>query len=194
MYPLLFCSILSLAVIIERVISLSQKAIYRLPFIEKIKEFITRGKILEAIEFCENYNLPLSRVVKAGLIHHDRSREVIKEAMETQITEEIPQLEKFLGVLATLAAISPLLGLLGTVSGMVRVFAAIESAGGQVDPGTLAGGIWEALLTTVFGLLIAIPSLVAYNYFTARVRALVQEMELASRNVVEIIETSEGPV
>ncbi len=191
MYPLIFCSVLSLAVIIERAISLSRSTLFRAPFLERIKEFLSRGKILEAVEFCEKHNSPLSRVIKVGLLHHDRSRENIKEAMEIQISEEIPQLEKFLGILATLSAVSPLLGLLGTVSGMVRVFSAIEEAGGQVDPGTLAGGIWEALLTTVLGLLVAIPSLIAYNYFTSRLRSIVGEMELASGNLLDIMETLE---
>ncbi len=190
MYPLLFCSVLALAIILERTIIFSKLTLPRLPFLEKIGELLSRGKVLDAISSCEEYNLPLSRVIKAGLLNHDRDVEIVKEAMETQLEEEIPLMERHLGILATLSAVSPLLGLLGTVSGMVKIFSTIEAGGGMVDPGSLAGGIWEALLTTVFGLMIAIPSLIAYNYFQSRMRSLLREIRLAMKKLIKILESA----
>jgi len=190
MYPLLFSSILALAIILERTIMLHRLSLPLDPLLEKIKELLSRGKILEAIESCEKYNLPLSRVLRVGLLHHERDSQIIQELMETQLEEEMPLLERHLGILATLAAVSPRLGLLGTVSGMVKIFATIEAGGGAVDPGSLAGGIWEALLTTVFGLMIAIPSLIAYNYFTSRTQNLVREIRLGIRKLLQILETA----
>ncbi len=191
-YPLLFCSVMALAVILERAVSFSRIHINPQIFMERIKEYFHRGRIIEALEFCDRHPVPLARVIKAGLLKHDRPPEHIQEAMELQLQEEVPVLEKYLGILATISAVSPLLGLLGTVSGMIKIFARIESAGGFIDPVRISGGIWEALLTTALGLMIAIPSIVAYNYFSSRVRIMTLEIETASRELKEVITSSES--
>src|SRR3990167_7257895 len=122
---------------------------------------------MEALEICNKTQGPIANILKAGILKHDRPRQEIREAIEDASIHAVPRLEKNLPVLATVAHVSPLLGLLGTVTGMVAAFQVIESkatALNPVNPGDLAGGIWEALLTTVFGLCVAIPTYVAYNY------------------------------
>jgi biopolymer transport protein ExbB len=128
--------------------------------------------------------------VKAGILKHDRSRPEIREAIEDAAVGEIPVLEKNLSMLATVAHIAPLLGLLGTVTGMVRAFQVIEqkaTALQPVNPKDLAGGIWEALLTTVFGLCVAIPTYVAYNYFVTKVNGFILEMEKSATDLVNLL-------
>jgi len=123
-------------------------------------------------------------------LKYDRPRPQIKEAIEDAALYEVPKLEKNLSVLATLAHISPLLGLLGTVTGMVRCFQTIQAKATSfhpVSPGDLAGGIWEALLTTVIGLAVAIPTFVAYNYLVNRVNSFILELEKASTELVNFL-------
>jgi biopolymer transport protein ExbB len=149
-----------------------------------------RHQIKEALELCEVTKNPLSQVLKAGILKYDRGREQIKEAIADAALYEEPHLEKNMTALATIAHISPLLGLLGTVLGMVRSFQIIQAkstAYAPVSPGELAGGIWEALLTTVAGLLVAIPAFVAYNYLVSRINNFILEMEKASTELVNFL-------
>jgi biopolymer transport protein ExbB len=125
--------------------------------------------------------------VKAGLLKHNRSKEDIREAIEDAGHLEIPRLERHLAGLATCASVAPLLGLLGTVQGMIKCFATIENKQGLVNPSDLAEGIGNALITTFAGLIVAIPTLVAYNYFVSRVENLIVEMEISSSEVVDIL-------
>ena len=149
-----------------------------------------RHNVKEAIQICDETHSPISRILKAGILKYDRSREQIKEAIEDSSMYEIPHLEKNLTTLATIAHISPLLGLLGTVTGMVRCFQSIQAKASSlnpVSPGDLAGGIWEALLTTVAGLTVAIPTFVAYNYLVSKINGFILEMEKASTELVNFL-------
>ncbi|MCM8800262.1 MAG: MotA/TolQ/ExbB proton channel family protein, partial [Candidatus Omnitrophica bacterium] len=142
------------------------------------------------IQLCDEAKNPIANILKAGILKFDRSREQIKEAIEEASLYEIPILEKNLSMLATIAHISPLLGLLGTVTGMVRCFYTIQiktSSFNPVSAADLAGGIWEALLTTVFGLMVAIPTFVAYNYLVSRLNNIILEMEKASTELVNFL-------
>ena len=186
-YPLILCSLLALTVIIERAISLSRAQINKRIFMKRIAELISRNRIMDAVNYCEKYNVPLSRVIKAGLLKHNQTREYIQSSIEKAIREEIPFLERFLGILATITAVTPLLGFLGTVSGMIKVFIQVEASSGLISPKMLSGGIWEALLTTAFGLAIAIPTLVAYNFFLSRSNTLVNEIEDAEVELLSLL-------
>lgn len=186
-YPLILCSLLALTVIIERAISLSRAQINRRVFMKRLAELIARNRIMDAVNYCEKYNVPLSRVIKAGLLKHNQTREHIQYSIEKAIREELPFLERYLGILATVVSVSPLLGLLGTVSGMIKVFLQVEASSGLINPKMLASGMWEALLTTAFGLAIAIPALVAYNFFLSRSNTLTQEIEDASSELLSIL-------
>ena len=186
-YPLILCSVLALTVIIERAISLSRAQINKRVFMKRIAELISRNRIMDAVNYCEKYHVPVSRVIKAGLLKHNQTREHIQSSIEKAIREEVPFLERYLGILATITSVAPLLGFLGTVSGMIKVFIQVEASSGLINPKMLSGGIWEALLTTAFGLAIAIPTLVAYNFFLSRSKTLVNEIEDASVELLSLL-------
>ncbi|MFH1853973.1 MAG: MotA/TolQ/ExbB proton channel family protein [Candidatus Omnitrophota bacterium] len=190
MYPIVFCSVLALAIIIERFYHLYKAKIDTKDFMNNVEITIKRNRIAEAIKICDKTPGPISRIVKAGILKHDRTRQEIRESIEDAGHQEVPMLEKHLSLLATIAHISPLLGLLGTVTGMVRAFQIIQEKSASfnpVSPGDLAGGIWEALLTTVAGLIVAIPVVVAYNYLVSRVDEFVLEMEHSATEVMNIL-------
>lgn len=187
MWPILLCSILGLAIILEKFLQLHSIKIDTGKFLSTLFDSLRRNKIKEAINLCDATNAPIARILKAGTLKYDRSRDEIEETMEDASLYEIPRLEKKLNALATIAHISPLLGLLGTVTGMVRCFQTIQlksTALNPVSPGDLAGGIWEALLTTVAGLIVAIPAYVAYNYFVSRVNNIVIDTERAATELI----------
>ena len=145
---------------------------------------------MEAIDKCNNTPGPIAHIMKVGILKHDRTREEIRESIQDAGVHEVPRLEKNLGVLATIAHISPLLGLLGTVTGMVKAFQVIEQKAVSmipVNPGDLAGGIWESLITTVAGLTVAIPTYVVYNYLVNKVDGFVLEIEKSATELVNIL-------
>ena len=190
MFLILMCSIIAVAVIIEKIWHLRRAEINTGLFMEDISKTLRRNKIVNAIDKCNAMPGPIAHIVKAGILKHDRGRSEIKEAIEDAGLHEIPRLEKNLGILATIAHISPLLGLLGTVTGMVRAFQVIEQKSVSlvpVNPGDLAGGIWEALITTVAGLAVAIPAYVAYNFLVSKVDGFVLEMEKSATGLVNVL-------
>ncbi len=190
MWPILICSVLAFGILIERLISLRKEQIDTQLFMEQISKSLKRNKVMEALDFCDKTDGPIANILKAGILKHDRPRSEVREAIEDAAIHEVPRLEKNLPVLATLAHIAPLLGLLGTVTGMVNAFQVIENkatALNPVNPGDLAGGIWEALLTTVFGLCVAIPAYVAYNYLVSRVDGFVLDMERSATDLLNIL-------
>lgn len=190
MWPILLCSVIAFAIVIERLIRLRQEQIDTKSFMEQISKSIKRNKIMEALDLCDRTGGPIAAILKAGILKHDRARSEVREAIEDAGVHELPRLERNLPVLATVAHIAPLLGLLGTVTGLVKAFQVIETkatALNPVNPGDLAGGIWEALLTTVFGLVVAIPTLVAYNYLVSRVDGFVLDMERSATDLMNIL-------
>lgn len=190
MWPILFCSIFALAIIIEKFWYLHKIRIDSQEFLNDILDKMKHHQIKEALALCDATNSPISRILKVGILKNDRPRPQIKEAIEDASLYEIPKLEKNLSILATIAHISPLLGLLGTVTGMVRCFQTIQAktiSFHPVSPGDLAGGIWEALLTTVAGLIVAIPVFVTYNYLVNRVNSVILEMEKSATEFVNFL-------
>jgi len=190
MYLILLCSVISLGVIAERVYHLSRATIDTEKFMDLLVGLIKKNRIVEAVETCHKTPGPIAHIIKAGILKHDRSKSEIKEAVEEAAQSEIPRLERNLGVLATIAHIAPLLGLLGTVMGMIRSFQVIQKNALSmvpVNPGDLAGGIWESLLATTAGLAVAIPTFVAYNYLVSRVETIVHDMELSATDLVNLL-------
>jgi len=174
----------------ERFYHLYKAKIDTKDFMSNIDITIKRNRIAEAIKICEKTPGPIAHIVKAGVMKHDRSRQEIRESIEDAGHQEVPRLEKHISLLATIAHVSPLLGLLGTVTGMVKAFQVIQEKSASfnpVSPGDLAGGIWEALLTTVAGLIVAIPTVVAYNYLVNKVDEFVLEMERSATEVTNIL-------
>ena len=190
MYLIVLASILAFGVVIERIYTLNKARIDADKFMDGIIGVLKRNKIIEAVEMCNKTPGPVAHIIKAGILKHDRSRPEIKEAVEEAAELEIPRLEKHLPILATIAHITPLLGLLGTVTGMIRSFQIIQAKAASmvpVNPGDLAGGIWEALLATVAGLSVAIPAYVAYNYLTSQVDGFVYDMEKSAMDLVNLL-------
>jgi biopolymer transport protein ExbB len=190
MVPIILCSIFALGIVIEKIYYFSKLNTNTHLLKEQLFEYIKANKIQDAIHFCDSINSPVARVLKAGVGKFGSSRDEIKEAMEDCSLFEIPKLEKRMTALATIAHITPLLGLLGTVTGMTGSFHTIQvrsSTLNPVTPGDLAGGIWEALLTTVAGLVVAIPTFVAYNYLTSRINFFILEMERAATELVNFM-------
>jgi biopolymer transport protein ExbB len=190
MYLILLSSALAFGVVIERVYHLNKARIDAQKFMDAITAILKRNKIIEAIEMCNNTPGPVAHIVKAGILKHDRSRPEIKEAVEEAAQLEIPRLERHLPVLATIAYIAPLLGLLGTVTGMIKSFQVIQQKAllmVPVNPGDLAGGIWESLLATLAGLSVAIPTYVVYNYLVSQVDSFVYDMERSATDLVNLL-------
>ncbi|MBM3255231.1 MAG: MotA/TolQ/ExbB proton channel family protein [Candidatus Omnitrophica bacterium] len=190
MWPILLCSIFALAIILEKIWHMHKIRIDTQQFLSSILDKMKRHEVKEAMQICDKTNSPVAHILKAGILKYDRPREQIKESIEDASLYEVPKLEKNLTALATIAHISPLLGLLGTVTGMVRCFQTIQMKTASlhpVSPGDLAGGIWEALLTTVAGLIVAIPTFVAYNYLVNQVNTFILEMEKASTELINFL-------
>jgi len=194
LYLIVVCSVLAFAVLLERIYHLYKAKIDTDRFMHEIANVLRRNRIMEALDICDKTPGPIARILKSGIMKHDRPKTEIREAIEDTALHEVPSLEKNLGVLATIAHITPLLGLLGTVVGMVRAFQVIQEKATllqPVNPGDLAGGIWEALITTVAGLSVAIPTYVAYNYLVSCVDGFVLDMEKSASDLVNILTQKE---
>ena len=184
--PLLLASILALAIIGERYWALRRKVVVPPHLVGQILRWHREGTLnRENIERLQRSS-PLGRMLAAGLINRNHPREVMKESLEESGRHEVHELERYLSTLGTIAAGAPLVGLLGTVIGMIKVFDAI-TLGGVGDPTVLSTGISEALITTATGLAVAIPSLIFYRMLRRKVDELVVEMEQAAIRVVEMI-------
>lgn len=188
MWPILLCSIIGLAVIIDRYVVLKKSKVNVPAFMVKVRGFIKKKDVSGAIQYCLEEKSPISNMVRKGLKKYRYGHERVKEAIENAGKQEVSKLEKGLSILATIAGVAPMLGFLGTVTGMVSAFMTIEDLQGTVGPSDLAGGIWEALVTTVFGLIVGIIALTFYNYFLSAINKLVADMETISTDVVDTIE------
>lgn len=190
MYLIMILSVISLGIIIERIYNLNRARIDSQKFMDDIINSLKHNKIIESIEMCNKTPGPIAHIIKAGILKHDRSKPEIKESIDEAAQLEIPRMEKHLPILATIAHIAPLLGLLGTVSGMIKAFQVIQNKAATmtpVNPGDLAGGIWESLLATLAGLLVAIPTYVAYNYLVNQVDSLAYDMERSATDLVNLL-------
>jgi biopolymer transport protein ExbB len=187
MWPLLAISILVIGMVIERIFHYYRVSINTPEFLRKIRTLLEAGKVKEAITLCENYKGPIASIMKAGLLKTGKSREEIETAIAASGGIEMSRLERGLTGLATCSSIAPLLGFLGTVTGMIKAFEAI-AAHGMNNPALVAVGISEALITTATGLMIGIPAMAFYNYFTSKVSKLVLEMEESSGLLLEFMD------
>jgi len=162
---ILFCSVMALAIFVERVIRFAGMRSRGSGLAEKTAKLLKEDKEEQAVEMAIKSNSPMGRILLLAIEMKDHDR----EALETVIAEEVRNLSAYLQTLATIGNITPMLGLLGTVMGMIKAFMVIQEMGGKVNAAVLAGGIWEAMLTTALGLAVALPTMVAYSYLLARV-------------------------
>lgn len=193
MIPIALCSLIAVFIVVERFFLLRKARLDVGQFMLKIRSIFRKGDVSGVVNFCSQKDAPIATILRKGLQRHDQGPESVKEAIENAGRTEIYHLEKRLGLLATIAGIAPMLGFLGTVTGMVSAFRKIEMLGGNATPSDLAGGIWEALLTTVFGLTVGIVAYAFYNYFVTRVSRFVHEMESTSTEFLELLESGNTP-
>lgn len=187
MWPILFCSVLAAAIILERLWTLQRKRVIPRELTDRVWKLVETRTLNDRHIDALARNSPLGRVLAAGLANRNQGRDIMKEAIEDTGRHVVHELERFLNPLGTIAAISPLLGLLGTVLGMILAFEAI-SREGVGDPQVLSGGIGQALITTAAGLIVAIPALIGYRYLRGLVDFLVIEMEKEAIRLVQAMD------
>lgn len=191
MWPILICSIISIGVFAERLFYLHRATIHVGEFLKGLANLIRRRNFAEALHESAGTPGPVARVIHAAIIRHDLPRSELREIVQEAGQLEVPKLERFLGVLATLAFLTPLLGLVGTVAGMIETFGVIAANGGYATVSELSGGIYKSLLTTAAGLVVATPTFVAYSYLSSRVNAMMHEMERAGIEIVHLLSDTE---
>ena len=188
MWLILACSVLGLSVVIDRFLVLRKAKINVPAFMVRLRGLIKKKDISRAVSVCMEEKSPIANIVRRGLKKYKYGHDRVKDAIENAGKQEISILEKGLSILATVAGIAPLLGFLGTVTGMITAFMTIEDLAGSANPSDLAGGIWEALITTAFGLIVGIFALAFYNFFFSKVKRLVGDMETVANDVVDTIQ------
>lgn len=185
---ILLTSLIAAYIIVNRYIVIRRSKLNVPVFLVKLRGMLKRKDIASATAYCMEEKSPASNIIRKGLKKFKFGHERVKEAIDSAGKQEIFKLEKGLSVLATISGVAPLLGFLGTVTGMIRVFMKIQNMQGSANPSDLAGGIWEALLTTAFGLAVGIVALTFYNYLLSAIKKLVIDMEVVSNDVVDIME------
>jgi len=185
MWPILLCSVIAITITLERLYHFHRIRGNLPNFLSRVKKLLSEGKFHEAEKLCEGSPGPVAHILAIGINIRNRSSEEKEKIISRAGSRELRRLEKNLRGLGIIAHISPLLGLLGTVTGMIRAFVKIQELGGRVDASVLAGGIWEALITTAAGLSVAIPAIVFYHYFEGRVDSFSSQMKDAASELLE---------
>ena len=183
MIVLLIISIIAIAIIIERLIKFRRAGIKKDAFFDEVNGYIAENQLERAVQFCEEKeHSPLAKIIALAIEHFEAGISKRKEILEAALSKEIHRLEKRLGALATFAAVAPLIGFLGTVTGMVKVFMKLGETGGGVDISLLANGIWEALVTTIGGLTVGIISILFYNFMVGKVEEFAHDIDEATND------------
>jgi biopolymer transport protein ExbB len=185
-------SALALAVFFERLLLYHSEQINSTEFLNGVRNVLKRDNIVEALAICDATPGPVPRLVKIAILNRERGREAVREALEDAGSWEVPRLEQKLNLLATIAQIAPLLGLLGTVFGFMSVFRAVQDEGLNTHLQVLSYGIWQALICTAAGLAVSIPSYAGYNYLVSRVNTIVLDMEQVSSEILNIVALPPG--
>jgi len=188
---LLMMGAVVIVVFIERLLHYHRAQINSTEFLSGVRNVLKRENVVEALSICDATPGPVARLVKTAILIRDRGREGVRDALEEAGLLEVPRLEDKLNLLATIAQIAPLMGLLGTVMGFMRMFLQLQREGTFATPDRLAGGIWGALISMAAGLAVAIPTYAGYNYLVNRVNSIVLDMEKASTEILNIVS---GPV
>jgi biopolymer transport protein ExbB len=187
MIPIAICSVVAVAIIIEKIVRLRIARATSRAFLFRIQNSLRLNRLDEARRACDMASGPVAAIFRAGLGRANQSEERIRQAIKEAGEKEISILEKHVGSLGTIAGGAPLLGFLGTVVGMIQAFQQIERLGGNVNASVLAGGIWQALLTTAAGLTVGLVAFFAHNYIVGRIQFIVREMEERSSELIETL-------
>ena len=191
---ILFAAATALAVFVERVLYCHRSQINSAEFLNGVRTVLKRDNVVEAISICDATPGPVARIVKTAILNRDRGRDRVREAVEEAGLIEVPRLEEHLNLLATIAQIAPLLGLLGTIIGFMEIFGRIQEVGLYANIGQLSHGVWQALICAAAGIAVAIPVHAAYNYLVSRINKIVLDMERAAAEIVNIVtENGNGP-
>ncbi|RII00121.1 MotA/TolQ/ExbB proton channel family protein [candidate division NPL-UPA2 bacterium Unc8] len=185
MWPILLCSVIAITITLERLYHFHRLRGNLPNLLSRVKKLLLEDKFHEAEKLCEGLPGPVAHILAIGIHIRDRSSEEKEKVIARAGSGELRRLEKNLRGLGIIAHISPLLGLLGTVTGMIRAFMKIQELGGRVDASVLAGGIWEALMTTAAGLSVAIPTIVFYHYFEGKIDNFSSQMKDAAEALME---------
>jgi biopolymer transport protein ExbB len=189
MIPILVLFLISIYVIVERWSALSRSHTDTSRFLGSIEGMLKSGKQTDAIAYCEDFDKPLARIIKAGIKRLGRPIRDIEDAIDNAGKKEIFFLEKKMNWLATIAGVAPLLGFTGTVTGMIEAFMDIQSLQGNVNPSALAGGIWEALITTAAGLIVGLIAFGFYNFLLGKINRSIFELENASADFIDLLQS-----
>lgn len=189
MIPILVLFLISIYVIVERWSALSRSHTDTARFLGSIEGMLKSGKQADAIAYCEDFDKPLARIIKAGIKRLGRPIRDIEDAIDNAGKKEIFFLEKKMNWLATIAGVAPLLGFTGTVTGMIEAFMDIQSLQGNVNPSALAGGIWEALITTAAGLIVGLIAFGFYNFLLGKINRSIFELENASADFIDLLQS-----
>ena len=184
---ILGASATALVVFIQRVLHYHRAQINSMEFLNGVRNVLKRDNVVEALSICDATPGPVARLVKVAILHRERGQEGVREALEEAGLIEVPPLEDKLNLIATIAQITPLMGLLGTVLGFIKIFAELQEKAALANMQDLSGGIWQALICTAAGLAVAIPCYAAYNYLVSRVNAIVLDMEKAATEIINIV-------
>jgi biopolymer transport protein ExbB len=187
LWLLLLVSAVAIVIFIERFLHYHRAQINSTEFLNGVRTVLKRDNVVEAISICDATHGPVARLVKTAILNRDHGRERVREALEEAGLAEVPRLEEKLNLLATIAQLAPLLGLLGTVLGFMRTFSGMREAGLNAHVGQLSNGILEALICAAAGLAVAIPAHAGYNYLVSRVNSIVLDMERAATEIVTIV-------
>lgn len=187
MWLILAASFIGVAVFLAKLYELHRAQIPSGDFLKGIFNILNRHNIVEAVSICEETPGPVASVVRAAILHHDEERPAIAQAIEETGLAEIPRLERHVAVLATLAQLAPMLGLLGTVMGMIRVLLTIEQKAPLIHVGDVLGGLWQALLAAAAGLVVGIPAYAGYNFLVSRVESILLDMERAAADILSYL-------
>ena len=189
---ILLAAAIALATFIERVLYCHRSQINSAAFLNGVRTVLKRDNVIEALSICDATPGPIASLVKTAVLNRAQGREGVREAIEEAGLTEVPRLEEKLNLLATIAQIAPLLGLLGTAIGFIRVFMDLEKAGPYAHVGDLSAGIWQALICTAAGLAVAIPMHACYNYLVSRINKIVLDMERAATEIVNVVTENGG--
>jgi len=184
---ILLASAVAVVVFIERFLHCHTAQINSLEFLNGVRTVLKRDNVVEALSICDATPGPVARLVKTAILNRDHGRERVRESLEEAGLAEVPRLEEKLNLLATIAQLAPLLGLLGTVLGFIKTFHGMQKDGLHAQIGDLSNGIWQALICAAAGLAVAIPAHAGYNYLVSRVNSIVLDMERAATEIVNIV-------
>src|SRR6476646_2465757 len=187
LWLILFTSAVAVVVFIERFLHYHRAQINSTEFLNGVRIVLKRDNVVEALSICDATPGPVARLVRTAILNRDQGRERVRESLEEAGLAEVPRLEEKLNLLATIAQLAPLLGLLGTVLGLMQTFMFMEGQGLHAHIGQLSSGVWKALVCAAAGLAVAIPAHAGYNYLVSRVNSIVMDMERVATDIVKIV-------